>query len=42
MKEELRAYDQITNAITAYAEKRISSVDIVKIINYILKNINVF
>lgn len=32
MKKELRAYDCITNAVLAYVEKRISSVDIVKVI----------
>lgn len=32
MKEELRAYDWITNAVLAYVEKRISSIDIVKVI----------
>lgn len=31
MKEELRSYDWITNAISAYVEKRISNLDIVKI-----------
>jgi len=32
MKKELRAYDWITNAVLAYVEKRISSIDIVKVI----------
>jgi len=32
MKKELRAYDWITNAVLTYVEKRISSVDIVKVI----------
>ena len=32
MKGELRAYDWITNAVLAYVEKRISSIDIVKVI----------
>ena len=32
MKEELRLYDWITNAVLAYVEKRISSIDIVKVI----------
>lgn len=32
MKEELRAYDWITNAIAAYVEKRIINVDVVKVI----------
>lgn len=32
MKDELRSYEWITNAITAYVEKRISDIDIVKVI----------
>ena len=32
MKEELRVYDWITNAISSYIEQRISSLDIVKVI----------
>lgn len=32
MKEDLRAYDWITNAISSYVEKKISDIDIVKVI----------
>lgn len=32
MKDELRSYEWITNAITAYVEKRISDIDIVNVI----------
>ena len=32
MKEELRAYDWITDAITAYIENRVNNIDIVKVI----------
>jgi len=32
MKEELRNYEWITNAITAYVEKRIVNIDVVKVV----------
>ena len=32
MKNELRSYEWITNAITAYVEKRIVDIDVVKVV----------
>ena len=32
MKDELRAYDWITNAVTAYVEKRIVNIGVIKVV----------